>query len=181
MRGERKFEAPFYYDNTARLIFSANKVPTVSKNEYAFFRRWIILTFPHQFEGESADKDLINKLITEEEFSGLFNITLEALKGLLKNNKFSYDLSVDDVENLYTVKSDNVAAFAKECIVMSVKDLEKHILYEAYVIWCQKNDEKPVKSNAFSGRFKKLGYNTFRVTSGDKPYVWEGIAVKLVS
>jgi hypothetical protein len=61
---------------------------------------------------------------------------------------------------------------------MSVNDLEKHIIYAAYLDWCNKKGKKPLGNNAFSGRFKKLGYNTFRVTTGNKPYVWEGIALK---
>lgn len=178
IRGERKFQAPFSFENTARLIFSANKVPTVSKVEFAFFRRWILIQFPNRFEGKNANKSLINELTTEEELSGLLNLALEGLKRLLNKGEFSYELTAEEVEKLYTIKSDSIAAFANECIVMSVNDLEKTILYEAYVKWCKKTGEKPAANNAFSGRFGKLGYKTLRTTCGDKPYVWEGIAVK---
>jgi len=180
MRGERKFQAPFNFDNTARLIFSANQVPTVSKKEYAYFRRWILLTFPNKFEGGDDKKNLLEELITDEELSGLLNKALLALKELLHKSEFSYELNIEQVEELYTIKSDNVAAFANDCIVASVNDLDKNILYEAYCQWCKAKGEKPFGKNAVSIRLNKLGYIAIRLTTGVKPWFWEGISIKKI-
>ena len=43
-------------------------------NSDARYRREIPLSFPNQFEGTKDDPDLLKKLSTEEELSGIFNI-----------------------------------------------------------------------------------------------------------
>jgi len=48
----------------------------------ALFQRKIILRFPNEFEGNRDDPDLLKKLTTEEEVSGVFNIMMIALRGL---------------------------------------------------------------------------------------------------
>jgi putative DNA primase/helicase len=79
IHGERKGETAFVFDNTARLIFSANELPPNKNGNFAYFRRWILIDFPNTFEGKAADKDLIEKLVTPEELSGFLN------KALAKN------------------------------------------------------------------------------------------------
>jgi putative DNA primase/helicase len=179
IHAQKKNKDPFDFKNTARLIFSANEVPPVENGDYAFFRRWILILFSHIFEGKADNKNLIFELTTEEELSGLLNLALEALKGLLKRGQFSYNLTTEEVEKLYTQKSNTVKAFADECIVMSINDLGKPVLYAAYVDWCKKNKEKPLGSTTFSKEFGALNYQTYRSGTGDnRPWVWEGISLK---
>src|SRR5207302_7003645 len=79
---ERKFGHPFLFKNYAKLMFSCNKVPEVQEDSDAFFRRWIIITFPNKFEGANDDRDMLSKLTTPEELSGIFNWALKGLKRL---------------------------------------------------------------------------------------------------
>jgi putative DNA primase/helicase len=69
--GEFKYKKPFPFRNYAKLIFSCNKIPETEDNTDAFFRRILIINFTQQLFGEKDDPDLIDKLCTEEEFSGL--------------------------------------------------------------------------------------------------------------
>ena len=177
IRGERKGQQAFYFYNTARLIFSANDLPPVKNAGYAYYRRWIIIDFPNEFKGKNADRTLINKLITAEELSGLLNLVIIALKGLLKNGEFSYNKTIEEVQRMYKLKSDSVATFAEECVQMSTEDTLKAVVYDAYVKWCRKNGEKPESNVAFGKRFIKLGYQTVREPTGDRKYQWEGISI----
>jgi putative DNA primase/helicase len=69
----------------AKLIFSTNKIPETEDESDAYFRREIILSFPNRFEdGKGADPNLLNKLTTEEELSGIFNVLAIALRTLLR-------------------------------------------------------------------------------------------------
>lgn len=178
MHGQRKFQDQFLFDNTTRLIFSANEIPSVSKNEFAYFRRWILIQFPHQFKGKADNKNLIYELTTEEELSGLLNLALEAMKGLLEQGHFSYNLSVDEVEALYKLKSNNVELFAEECIIMSGDELEKGILLEAYVKWCKMNCVNAFGPTIFANKLKELGYKPGKGTVGERKPVWYDIALK---
>lgn len=181
IRGEIKGQQAFYFNNTARLIFSANDLPPVKNAGYAYYRRWMLIEFPNRFEGKNADRNLINKLTTEKELSGLLNKAIVGLKEILEKGEFSYHKTIEEVERMYRLKSDLVAAFADECIIMSSNDLSKAVAYETYVMWCKKNDEKPASNAIFGKKFRKLGYESFKAStpdlSGKRGYFWEGISL----
>jgi len=50
IEAEKKFKDSFKFVNYAKLLFSCNKLPSTFDDTEAFFRRWIILTFPNKFE-----------------------------------------------------------------------------------------------------------------------------------
>lgn len=177
IRGEKKGQQAFYFDNTARLIFSANDVPPVKNAGYSYYRRWILIEFPNKFEGKNADKNLIDKLTTEKELSGLLNKAIEALKRLLENGEFSYHKTIEEVQYMYQLKSSPVAVFAAECVKTSKEDTRKNLVYDAYVNWCTENGEKPISDNKFGEQFKKLGYHSIREPTGERKYCWESVSI----
>jgi phage/plasmid primase, P4 family, C-terminal domain len=178
IRAQRKYEHPFKFKNTARLVFSANELPPVPGHDFAYFRRWILLKFPYTFEGDKADKNLLQKITTAEEMSGLFNKCIVALRGLLARCEYSYDMSTDDVMKLYKINSDPIAAFADEMVVYSEKDTLKAKMLDEYTLWCQKNNIEPVHPNVFSKRFVKLGYTTGRESTGERRTTWQNCVIK---
>ena len=91
---ERKFKSTFSFTPYAKLIFSANEIPHSSDNTFAFYRRWCIIPFNNKFEGEKADVNLLHKLTTPEELSGLLNRALQGLIRLIDNNGFTEPRSV---------------------------------------------------------------------------------------
>ena len=88
IRAQRKHQQAFSFRNYAKLIFSTNKIPESMDNSYAYYRRWVILPFDRIFEGEKEDTDLISKLTTEEELSGLLNLAQKGLTKLIKEGGF---------------------------------------------------------------------------------------------
>jgi len=114
---EKKHRDTFHFVNYAKLMFSANKVPeSPFDNSEAFFRRWIIIVFPNVFTGEDADPQILDKLTTEEELSGLLNLALTGLKRLLKNGVFSHSKTTEEIKEDYIRKSSPIAAFAMDCL-----------------------------------------------------------------
>ena len=148
---ERKFQNPFSFVNFAKLIFSANRLPMVYDDSDAFFRRWIIINFPNRFEGEKADKKLLEKLATPEELSGLLNLALEGLERLINNGGFSNEGSIDELREEYIRKSDSAAAFIMDCIEIDSEGIIlKDDLYEAYVKYCDANKLPKVAKNVLT-------------------------------
>ena len=89
IRIERKHQRAYDTILHAKLFFSANKIPQTADESDADYRRKIVLSFPNTFEGQNDDPDLLAKLTTEEELSGIFNILMTALRNiLLRNNGF---------------------------------------------------------------------------------------------
>ncbi|WP_440952050.1 phage/plasmid primase, P4 family [Methanococcoides sp. FTZ1] len=181
IRAQRKFEHPFKFKNTARLIFSANDLPPVPGDDFAYFRRWILLEFPNQFIGDNCDRDILSKITTEEELSGLLNLVIPALKGLLEMGEYSYNLTQEQVRCLYKINSDPIAAFADECVVYSESYTVKAVMYNEYIVWCQSHGIDPLAANMFSKRFIKLGYFGGRESSGERLTTWENcVCIKSV-
>lgn len=178
LRGRNIYCPPFDFKNTARMVFSANKLPPVPNGDFAYFRRWNIIEFPHTFTGDKADKNLIKKLTTKEEMSGLLNLVLKYLKPLLERGEYSYDATVEEVERKYRINSDHIAAFADECLTYSENETPKIAIMAAYCDWCKANDIKPEHNIPFSKRFKKLGYVEGRESGGQRLHTWQNVDFK---
>jgi P4 family phage/plasmid primase-like protien len=86
-RIQRKGKDAYDISLYAKLFFNANTLPEIYDDSDATIRRQTILSFPNQFEeGRNADPRILEKLTTEDELSGIFNILMIALKRILKNN-----------------------------------------------------------------------------------------------
>jgi phage/plasmid-associated DNA primase len=89
VRIERKNQRAYDALLFAKLIFSANKIPETQDESDAYFRREIIISFPNRFEdGKGADPNLLRKLTTEEELSGIFNVLMPTLRRVLNKSIF---------------------------------------------------------------------------------------------
>ena len=99
IRAQKKHGQPFYFANSALLIFSTNKIPQSGDDTYAYFKRWIMLAFEHNFTGPDNDKNLINKM--SEELPGLLNLALIGLRKLIKENEFRHTDNIETVAETY--------------------------------------------------------------------------------
>jgi putative DNA primase/helicase len=182
IRAERKFENPFSFRNTAKLVFSANRTPEIKEDEPAFWRRVILIDFPYRFKGDKADKQLPEKLTTERELSGLLNFALEKRKALKEREAFDYRHSEDEVKERYIQRSNPVGVFIEECCEVGSDTwlmVGKEELYQAYVRFAEEAQVEPLGKKQFGRRLK--GILRRRLTEGqDKNHrsVWRGLALK---
>ncbi|KUJ94011.1 MAG: Phage/plasmid primase, P4 family [Archaeoglobus fulgidus] len=177
---ERKFKNPFKFTNYAKLIFSCNQLPLSYDDTDAFFARWIIINFPNQFL-ENADRNLIQKLTTEEELSGLLNLALIGLWRLMENGDFSKGISIEEARELYLRMSDPVAAFVMDCIeIDSDSYVPKKDLYTTFLEYCRKNKLPTVSENTFHKRLiRHVNVEDYRPKVGGKRVTaWKGIRLK---
>jgi len=181
LEGEYKFKGGFSFTNYAKLIFSANRIPPVAYDDTdAFFRRWIIVNFPNQFpeDDPKTDKNLIIKLTTEEELSGMLNLAIEGLKRLLANGEFTGSESVKEMRDKYTRLSDTTAAFVLDFTAYDPEGLVgKKELYDAYCGYCRNNNYVPTTEKSFSMRLRQLSrvISSRTMISGRQEYCWKGI------
>jgi len=152
----RKFKGAFSFVNYAKLIYSANKLPMTGDKSYAFYRRWILLSFPNTFEGKNADPNILEKLTTPEELSGLLNWALDGLNRLLKNGDFTYGKTVEEVQEQYEELSDPVYAYVKEYLEVNLGEaIAKDELYEHHVKWCRERKLPITPKNMLTGKLSK--------------------------
>lgn len=194
----RKFLSDIVFVNNAKFVYACNDLPMVYDTSRGFWDRWILLQFPYTFlpqdEMEMAqdktflklrDEDIINKIVTPEELSGLLNAALDGLMRLLGNKTFSTTIGSQEIKDMWVRKANSFAAF---CMDFIQEDVESHItkkeLRKIYSAYCKvhkvrtKSDlvVKRVLQEEFGASEDRLVLGTFPDSS--LTHVWVGIKWK---
>lgn len=178
---EEKFKAPFSFVNKAKLIFSCNQPPQIYDDDtYALWRRWVLISFPNRFTGDRADKNLLGKLTTPTELSGVLNMCLKVLPELRKAGDFSYKLTVDELAEQYLRLSNPVHAFLVDCCEfrndawVSMDDL-----YREFCDYCSERSIPLMTRERFGRQLRnEPRIQSQRQTTGERKYGWQGIALR---
>ncbi|MEM4093228.1 MAG: phage/plasmid primase, P4 family [Conexivisphaerales archaeon] len=165
---ERKYGRRFVFVNSAKFIFSTNKVPMAYDDTNAYYRRFIIIKFNKTFDSSTADTHLLDKLTTPQELSGFLNWALEGLRRLMKNNfVFTNSKSVESIKDEYVRMSNPVEAFFLDMVEDDPDAfITKMDLYQGYVDYCKKRKLVPLAVPSFFMNMKKNGriYNEEKKT-----------------
>ncbi|MGB7635587.1 MAG: phage/plasmid primase, P4 family [Nitrososphaeraceae archaeon] len=182
VRAQEKYGKPFSFRNYAKLIFSTNKIPDSDDKSYAYFKRWLILSFEKVFQGNTKDTNLINKLTTSDELSGLLNLALISLRQLRKDGGFK-EISVEKVRKEYEYNANTVKAFLEEKCVIDLTSPEYSTptvyFYNVYEIYCKAKQTRPLEMNVFGSKLKEYGIEKERIRShGDREYHYFGVKLR---
>jgi len=195
---KRKFLSDLHFENYAKMIFACNDLPRVYDTSKGFWRRWVLLEFPYEFIREEefnnlnknerkkkkiADPEIIDKIVNDEELSGLLNKSLDGLNRILKNKNFSYSKGTQEVKDLWIRKSDSFMAFCLDKLEedsegrISKKDIRQH-----YGKYCKKHKVKGVSDKSIIVTLQELFGIVDEYTSNpmtDKQeWTWVGIKWK---
>ncbi len=193
IQAHRKYLRDLNFVNYAKMIFAANELPKIYDTTDGFWTKWVLLEFPYKFVTQKnydaandeerqmwkiMDPEIIDKMTTKEELSGLLNEALDALDRLLKNKDFSYSKNTKEVKDMWIRKSDSFTAFCYDHITEEPEStITKKILRNIYHKYC-----KIHKLNGCSDKAMKVALESiFGVTeSQNNAYdrVWEGINFK---
>lgn len=187
---KRKYLSNISFVNKAKFVFACNELPMVYDLSRGFWDRWVLLQFPHTFVTKEEleqqkdkktfklkDDDIISKITTEEELSGLLNKFLEGLDRLNLNKRFSQTKGTEEIKALWIRKSNSFIAF---CMDKLEEDYEIRIpkkeLKKKYIEFC-KLHKLTIKSSYV---IKRTLEETFGVEDGfdgiDR--YWEGLKFK---
>lgn len=176
--GEDKGIKGFRFVPWAKLIFSANTPPRLSEDSSAIWERLVIIPFLNQFIGDKDDKELLSKLTTPGELSGLLNIALSALKRLKeRRDTFTYLPSRDEVRDEYLFKVGLVEAFLEEtCYISPEKWISKEDLFRGFIEFCKEKGVPAFKKT-------KLGRELSSISRKERQFRargtgWEGLTLK---
>jgi putative DNA primase/helicase len=147
MTAQHKYGKLFDFRNRAKLIFSGNSIPlSEGEDELAYFKRWVILRFNSLFKGDRQDKDLIKKLTTPENLSGLFNLALFGVK-LLEREGFP-NTPIQVIREEYDRQSISHKRFTEDKCISNPEKQEYYITksdyYDSYLRYCLDNEYEPL-------------------------------------
>ena len=188
----RKYLTRVKFVNFAKMVFACNKLPRTKDTSTAFWNRWILFEFPYTFLSEKEinslteeeeknvrlrDVNIIEKLSSPDELSGLLNRALDGLARLFANKDFSTSQGVKEIKDLWIRKSDSFLAYCldniEECDEVRI---EKKNLRKAYGKYCKLHKIKCQSDKAMRETlFENYAISEERDESGR---YWEGIRFK---
>lgn len=193
---KRKFLHNIDFINYAKFIFACNELPMVYDMTYAFWDRWILIEFPYTFvtksEYDSApdksflkirDEDIVEKICTSEELSGLLNKFLDGLARLVLTKGFSLTKGTKEIKDLWIRKSNSFIAFCMDLLEEDYDNkISKKELRKQYSQYC-KHHKVTTKSDFVIKRVLQdlFGVNDmqeYQATSEARIWFWEGIRWK---
>ncbi len=179
---EKKFKDPFSAAVTARLVFSANRMPRIADESEAISDRIILVDFPYRFEEGQQDKQLIHKLTAEEEIEGILaKWAIPGLKKLLSKGQFDIPRRGQELLQVYRRQCDPFSDFVHQRLEAHPDSwITRQDLYERYVYWCDNEEVKELSQKEFNRRIREH----FDIQNGDsrlpgtRHRAWPGIGLK---
>jgi P4 family phage/plasmid primase-like protien len=149
LEGQFKHSPRFTFRNRAKFVYSANNPPESSDKSYAFYRRWEVWGFDRTFivtddvnDPNRKDPQLLEKLLTPQEMSGVLNLRLKYLQVLLKENGFD-EQSFEVIKREYESRAEHVSRFLKERCSVDFTNFDTdcrtdtQTLYAEYLNWAK--------------------------------------------
>ena len=154
--GEEKFKQLFSFKNYAKQIYSCNKVPETHDDTIAFFRRWNIIMCPNRFM--PGDPNILAKIATPQELSGLLNYALKGLHDLLEKTEFCNNTTTEQIRTQYIRQSNSAKAFIEENLEESLNCndyIPEAELYADYIQYCTDEKLLSMKKKDFTTNLKQ--------------------------
>jgi P4 family phage/plasmid primase-like protien len=138
IRAQRKNQDPFQFVNYAKMIFGLNTLPETSDRTSGWYRRIEMVRMEHVLGDTELSKEFIAKLTSPEELSGLFNLTIKELPGLLDRNTFTNETSREDAAEAYEAASRPMEYFCEHFLRHAPEiNITKADLFEKYQAFCK--------------------------------------------
>lgn len=173
---ERKFHDPTRFRNKAVMVFSANELPEVDDNTYAWWRRWTVIKFPHTFPVNPAFEC---ELITGDNLSAFLDLVITKMNEIeISGLKFSK--SVDDIKEDWKRRANPVYGFMVENTTRDAdRWIQKTEFYQRYTQWCSENSLVAANIQKFSDEAQRMGLIPgMKGEKAKRERVWLGIRWK---
>jgi putative DNA primase/helicase len=180
IRAQRKYQNAFYFRNFAKLIFSSNHVPRVVDSGHPWLKRLLPMPLLQTFV-DSRDINLIEKITTSEELSGLLNLALIGLRQLVKDGHFAHVEDIRTITQLFEENENVVANFTSKCCFRKPTSSElSENVYQSYRQYCKEKGKNPLSDSSFGVYFlKQNGIDKGRImVAGLRHYIYRGVKLK---
>jgi len=142
---ERKGKDPFSFKPDAKHLYACNKVPDVSSfvtdDDTAFWRRWIVVEFPHYFPPDQRDPTLEDRLTSDKNLSGVLLWAIEGYARLMDQGHFTnIETEADEIRRLWQSWGESVDEFIVECLKHDpdADNISTSAVNDVYTEWCHR-------------------------------------------
>jgi putative DNA primase/helicase len=181
---QHKYGKPFKFRNRSKMIYSGNAIPlSEGEDDLAYFKRWVILNFEALFTNDKQDKDLIGKLTTDENLSGLLNLALVGLV-LLERDLFE-KVPIEVIREEYNRESESLRSFLHDDCTINLSKKEYYMIVDdfnsSYWQYCEErkllaDGEKPLSDGKIEIELAKQKiFKGRKQLDGVKRTIYKGI------
>ena len=180
--GEDELTARFLYGEyfsfrpTFKIFMATNHKPRIRGADNGIWRRIKMIPFTVTIPQEQRDKNLTEKLIAEN--SGILNWLLAGYVMWKKEGLSMEPAAIRDANEEYRMDMDSVGTFVKECLDIDASlkwRLNNTLLYNTYIKWCAKNNERLQSQKWLTQRMVEKGFKRM-LSNGER--VWLGLVLK---
>ncbi|MBO4639935.1 MAG: hypothetical protein J5710_09295 [Treponema sp.] len=166
----------FSFKPTFKIFMATNHKPKIRGADNGIWRRIKMIPFTVTIPPEQRDKNLTAKLIAEN--SGILNWLLKGY-AMWKKEGLEEPDAVREANEEYRMDMDSVGTFVTDCLELDASlqwRLPTNLLYQTYIKWCNKNNERVMSQKWLGMRMSEKGFKRV-ITNGQR--LWCGLAVKL--
>ena len=142
------YGSPFSFNNFAKLIFTTNRLPTVSDRTSGFYRRLVIVDIDTKIE--NPDPFFLDKL-TEADYEYLFYIAVVAIRDAIARNSLTTYAGSEKNLNKFKIDQSSTLSFLDYCSYDKAKLTGKSCrqIYEEYKVFCDDAGYKALNRRHF--------------------------------
>ena len=166
----------FSFKPTFKIFMATNHKPKIRGADNGIWRRIKMIPFTVTIPPEQRDKNLTEKLIAEN--SGILNWLLKGY-AMWKKEGLEEPAAVREANEEYRMDMDSVGTFVTDCLELDASlqwRLPTNMLYQTYIKWCNKNNERVMSQKWLGMRMSEKGFKRV-ITNGQR--LWCGLAVKM--
>ncbi len=156
IKAEDKYESTFTFSPTAKHLYSANQLPDASVDDDAFYRRIMLVQFPHTIPINERESNLAETIINEE-LSGVLNWAIEGYQRLVDQDEFTGARNPSKVRETWETWGSTVDRWRQECIQFEPDAwVPKETAHQSYTAFCEDRGLPAGKSqNKFTRSLKR--------------------------
>jgi P4 family phage/plasmid primase-like protien len=173
---QKKHGHPFKLKPFCKLMFSSNRFPKVFDQSQGFFRRWIIIKWERNFDGDpQRDEGLKQKLRDNaDEKSKVFSCLVKLADKLNRLGKFTHTQDWKTIQKEWNENADPLDGFATNYIMDSEDNQTKRDTYRFYKEIMFEKGETPLGIGQFGKQFSEY----YEEDRDNKTRVWLNIDFK---
>jgi putative DNA primase/helicase len=161
--GEEITARPIYkgtirFKSQAKLWWAMNETPRNNDRSAAIYRRLHFIPFNYVIPEGEVDPWLKQKLL--EELPGILNWALEGLRRLYQAGKITLCAQSQEALEAYAMENDVEQNFLNDfewCIRDEAAKTQSSHLYDAYKLWCKRNNQPAKSSTRVARDWERLG------------------------
>ena len=163
VRARRLYEAGFDFQATGKHLYAANQVPdvTVSDEDLAFWRRWLLVEFPNKYPPEERDTGLRDRLTEPDRLAGVLNWAIDGWARLLDRGHFSgEETDPHEKRRRWQRWGDAPDEFISEHVTIAedAENVTSREVHRRFRKWCRQEDkDDTTKPQTLTKKLKAVG------------------------